>query len=54
MAHVKEESISSVTCKKEEGESSGQWVTSICHSLLGCNPQGLISCVIVKDVGAYK
>ena len=46
MAHVKEEFVSSETYKKEEGESSGQWVTSICHSLLGCNPQGLISCVM--------
>ena len=26
------------TCKKEDGESSGQWVTSICHSSLGCTP----------------
>ena len=46
VAHVKEESISSETCKKEEGESSGQWVTSICHSSLGCNPRGLILCAM--------
>ena len=46
VAHIKEEFVSIETCKKEEGESSGQWVTFICHSSLGCNPRGLIPCVI--------
>ena len=42
----KEEFVSIQTCRKENGESSGQWVTSICHSSLGCNPQGLIPCAM--------
>ena len=43
VAHIKE-SVSIEICKKEEGESSGQRVTYICHSSLGCNPRGLILC----------
>ena len=31
VVHVKEEFVSIQTCRKEDGESSGQWVTSICH-----------------------
>ena len=46
MAHIKKEFVSIETCKKEEGKSSRQWVTSICHSSLGCNPWGLIPCEI--------
>ena len=47
VAHIKEEFVSIETCKKEEEESSEQWVTSICHSSLGgCNLWGLISCVM--------
>ena len=46
VAHIKEEFVSVETCRKEEGESSGQWVTFICHSSLGCSPQGLIPCVM--------
>ena len=46
VAHLEEEFVLIETCKKEEGESSEQWVISICHSSLGCNLQGLIPCVI--------
>ena len=46
VAHIKEEFVSIEPCKKEKGESSGQQVTSICHSSLGCNPRGLIFCVM--------
>ena len=46
VAHIKEELVLIQTCKKEDGESSGQWVTSICHNLLGCNLRGLIPCVM--------
>ena len=42
----KEEFVSIQTCRKEEGKSLGQWVTSICHSSLGCNLRGLISCAM--------
>ena len=34
VAHIKEESILIKTCKKEEEESSGEWVISICHKIL--------------------
>ena len=43
VAHI-EEFVSTQTCKKEDGESSGHWVTSICHNSLGCNSLGLIPC----------
>ena len=46
MTHIKEEFVSIETCKKEEEESSGQWVTFICHSSLGCSPRGLTPCAI--------
>ena len=46
VVHIKEEFVLIETCKKEEGESSRQRVTSICRSLLGCNPQGLIPCAM--------
>ena len=46
VAHLEEEFVLIETCKKEEGESSRQRVTSICRSLLGCNPQGLIPCAM--------
>ena len=38
------------TCRKENGESSGQWVTSICHSSLGYKPQGLITFVMGRGL----
>ena len=37
-------------CRKENGESSGQWVTSICHSSLDCKPWGLIPCVMGRGL----
>ena len=40
VAHIKE-LVLIQTCKKEDKESLGQWVISICHNLLGCNPRGL-------------
>ena len=43
VAQIKEEFVSIQTCRKVNGESSGQWVTSICHSPLGCKLRGLIS-----------
>ena len=46
VAQIKEELVSIQTCKKEDGESSGQWVTSIYHSSLGCKPRGLIPWVM--------
>ena len=46
VAQIKEELVSIQTCKKENGESSGQWVTPICHSSLGCKPWRLIPCAM--------
>ena len=46
VTQIKEELVSIQTCKKEDGESSAQWVTSTCHSSLGCKPRGLIPCAI--------
>ena len=48
VAHIKEEFVSTETYKKEKGENSGQWVTSTCHSLLGCNLWGLIPYLIIQ------
>ena len=46
VTQIKEELMSIQTLKKEDGESSAQWVTSTCHSSLGCKPRGLIPCAI--------
>ena len=46
VTQIKEELVSIQTCKKENGKSSGQWVTSICHSSLGCKPRELIPCAM--------
>ena len=46
VAQIKEEFVSIQTCRKENGGSSGHWVTSICHSSLGCRLRGLILCVM--------
>ena len=46
MAQIKKELVSIQTCKKEDEESSGLWVTSICYSSLGCELRGLIPCVM--------
>ena len=54
VAHIKEEFVSIETCKKDEEESLGQWVTSICHSSLGCNPRGLRPCAMGQRRRGYK
>ena len=46
VAQIKEEFVSIQTCKKEDGVNSGQWVTSICHNLLGCNLRELVPCAM--------
>ena len=46
VAHIKEEFVSIQTCRKEDGESSGQWVKSICPNSLGCNLRGLTPCAM--------
>ena len=46
VAQLKEEFVLIQICRKEDKESSGQWVTAICHSSLDCKLRGLIPCVM--------
>ena len=46
VAQIREEFVLIQICKKEDGESSGQWVTSIGHNSVGFNLRRLLSCVM--------